>query len=208
MSIIYKEPTFLTYKDHLLKKNFFPFLKRGYSFPKLFREMLNENQDAELIDIWNYEMTVFLQLTKGKVFEMIKNDDYALAREFKDWVFLNAVRDFEFEVVAKLLDQDLHCPLPRFINEMKVDCDYNLDVNLEENLISLSCLLLLSEKYTEDDLIFLNHVYSNTDNETLLRKKIVDRKTNLKNKMFLSRLNRYATYTVLLSSVFLFFILI
>jgi len=192
MSIIYKEPTFLTYKDHLLKKNFFPFLKRGYSFPKLFKEMLNEKQDAELIDICDNEMTVFLELTKGKVFEMIKNDDYALAREFKDWIFLNAVRDFEFEVVAKLLDKDLYCPLPRFINEMKVDSDINLDVNLEENLISLSCLLLLSEKYTEDDLIFLNHVYSNTDDEKLLRKKIIERKTNLKNKMLSSRLIRYA----------------
>ncbi len=199
-----KPPSFLTYKDHLLKKNFFPFIKRGYSFPKLFREMLNEKQDKEIIDIYDNEVSVFLELTKGKVFEMIKTDDYALAREFKDWVFLNAVRDFELQVVAKLLDQDLHCPLPRFINEMKIDCERN-----EEDFIALSCLLLLSAKYTEDDLIFLNHIYDNTDDGKLLRTKIIERKNALKNKMFLSyivqRLNRYATYGVLLSSIFIIF---
>lgn len=213
MTSLYKPPSFLTYKDHLLKKNFFPFIQRGYSFPKLFREMLNENQDKELIDIFDNEVTVFLELTKGKVFEMIKTDDYALAREFKDWVFLNAVKDFELEVVAKLLDKDLYCPLPRFLNEMKIDfpsgCVNSTNATcIEENLIALSCLLLLSGKYAEDDLIFLNHVYDNTDDEKLLRTKIIERKTTLENKMFLSRLNRYATYTVLLSSVFLFFILI
>ena len=100
------------YYAYLLEKKFIELLKRGYAFPKLFRDIIVEKEDEKLLflldndfDSWRF---IFKLECYSKIRDLNLDDDI---RSCKDWIFQSAIIDKEYDIVETMLKNNLYCAL-------------------------------------------------------------------------------------------------